>query len=571
MLFAIACQAPVGSDTGDGNTEPGRSGSAAIELGPDVLDYGLVIVGSSQERILSVRNVGHRAVDLDVAMAVDIPQAFTIQPEGLTVQPNDYENVTFTFNPEAWAVFDGFAVFSEDDVEVARAEVSIEVMADRDADGWGAERHGGGDCDDDDPSVHPGMDETWYDGIDTDCDGSDDFDADGDGDPSDEHGGTDCVDDDSRISGLPDTPGCLDGALDAAVVSTPLGIPATDAWMQDLDGDGYLDLLVVAPETGLTAASGPVTDVSDLTTATTWAGRGLQQGALADLDADGHDDAVLLDPESGAVQLVYGPLIDGATADGALKLRTPGAADRPVVAIPAGDINGDGRTDVAVGWSGRGAMPAAHPRVLLFTDADGQVDLRLHGPAASDAGASILGSGDLDGDGYADLLVGAPGGDGVVWLVSGPMEVDGDLSDSAARLDGGPGSGLGESLALIDDTPWISTGDLWYRLDGGWTGVRVLEEAIQAFPQGALVASDANEDGSTDLLVGMPADDGLAWMPEPSGDVAPAPLQLMGPGNAGLGRRAAVGDLDGDGHPDILLPAPGLGELLFVAGPVAHP
>ena len=58
-----------------------------------------------------------------------------------------------------------------------------------------------GDCDDTDPSVNPAAVETWYDGVDADCDGADDFDRDGDGDPSDLYGGLDCDDTDPFLSG----------------------------------------------------------------------------------------------------------------------------------------------------------------------------------------------------------------------------------------------------------------------------------------------------------------------------------------------------------------------------------
>ena len=57
-----------------------------------------------------------------------------------------------------------------------------------------------GDCDDQDITVNPGATETWYDGVDTDCDGGSDFDADADGDDSDAHGGTDCDDSNAAVN-----------------------------------------------------------------------------------------------------------------------------------------------------------------------------------------------------------------------------------------------------------------------------------------------------------------------------------------------------------------------------------
>ncbi|MCK6503362.1 putative metal-binding motif-containing protein [Myxococcota bacterium] len=68
--------------------------------------------------------------------------------------------------------------------------------SDQDCDTWTST-----DCDDHDHTVHPGKSETWYDGIDQDCDGASDFDADGDGLDSDLHGGSDCDDDDPSVGG----------------------------------------------------------------------------------------------------------------------------------------------------------------------------------------------------------------------------------------------------------------------------------------------------------------------------------------------------------------------------------
>lgn len=58
---------------------------------------------------------------------------------------------------------------------------------------------GDGDCADDDASVRPGAAEIWYDGVDQDCDGQDDFDRDGDGYRAIEWGGSDCADGDPSV------------------------------------------------------------------------------------------------------------------------------------------------------------------------------------------------------------------------------------------------------------------------------------------------------------------------------------------------------------------------------------
>jgi len=70
---------------------------------------------------------------------------------------------------------------------------------DADVDGYDADAYDGDDCDDEDPAVNPGVDEIWYDGVDGDCDGADDYDQDGDGHLSGEHGGDDCDDTDGTV------------------------------------------------------------------------------------------------------------------------------------------------------------------------------------------------------------------------------------------------------------------------------------------------------------------------------------------------------------------------------------
>ncbi len=93
------------------------------------------------------------------------------------------------------------------------------------------------DCDDNDADVYPGAPEIWYDGVDQNCDGLNDFDQDGDGDPSADFGGTDCDDTDPNVFNNAPT------------------------WYADNDGDGFGNLFV--SEVACTAPEGFVADNTD--------------------------------------------------------------------------------------------------------------------------------------------------------------------------------------------------------------------------------------------------------------------------------------------------------------------
>ena len=86
------------------------------------------------------------------------------------------------------------------------------------------------DCDDADSTVNIGVDEIWYDGIDQNCDGANDYDQDGDGEDSLDYGGTDCDDLNLDVNSLDD---------DGDGFSSCDG----DCWdtLEDEDGDGVLD------------------------------------------------------------------------------------------------------------------------------------------------------------------------------------------------------------------------------------------------------------------------------------------------------------------------------------------
>ena len=109
-------------------------------------------------------------------------------------------------------------------------------------DAWAVE---GGDCDDAEAAVNPSATEAPYDGVDADCDGSDDFDVDGDGERSDAHGGVDCDDTSSAVhTGATEV--CADGIDNNCDGATDDDGTGGGEWYIDGDGDGYGDVAVTA-------------------------------------------------------------------------------------------------------------------------------------------------------------------------------------------------------------------------------------------------------------------------------------------------------------------------------------
>ena len=99
---------------------------------------------------------------------------------------------------------------------------------DADEDGYESETYGGTDCDDGDEAVNPGVTDVWYDGLDQDCAGDSDYDADLDGYDHDSYGGLDCDDTDASIN-----PDGTESSTDDGIDEDCDGV---DEWDDDLDG-----------------------------------------------------------------------------------------------------------------------------------------------------------------------------------------------------------------------------------------------------------------------------------------------------------------------------------------------
>ena len=309
----------------------------------------------------------------------------------------------------------------------------------------------------------------------------------------------------------------------------------------DVNGDGFDDLIVGAPSAnsnnGLDSGSARVLSGSDGSVLYNFDGEstddyfGWSVSGAGDVNGDGTPDLIVGAPTA------FGPFRGRGSArvlsgsDGSVLYKFNGDTEGDVLGVAvsgAGDVNGDGFDDLIVGATGDDNNGDSSGSARVLSGSDGSVLYNFNGDSEGDVlGIAVSGAGDVNGDGFDDLIVGAPTDDN-----------NGDSSGSARVFSGSDGSVL-------------------YTFNG--------ESEFDRFGIAVSGAGDVNGDGFDDLIVGASwaNNDGLEGNFQGSARVlsgVDGQVLYNFTGNNGeyFGTSvSSAGDVNGDGFDDFIIGAPG--------------
>jgi hypothetical protein len=384
----------------------------------------------------------------------------------------------------------------------------------------------------------------------------------------------------------------------------------------DVNGDGYSDVIVGArqyiygtyPQTGEGAVFlflGSANGVSSTPAAMLKSNMigdqfGFSVSSAGDVNRDGFSDVIIGAPyykngqdDEGAFFIYHGSsaginMIPAAIVESNL----PGAPQLGYSVSCAGDVNKDGFSDAPNydknGLESVGAAFIYHGSANgIITTAAARVETNQW---AAQLGFSVAGAGDVNGDGYSDIITGAPGFDngqtdeGAAFVYFG--SANGIITSSPVMLEcNQAGAELGFSVATAGDINSDHLSDvvisamlysngqyeegavfIFYGKPGSISTIpaTIIEsnQTISAFGHSVASAGDVNGDGFIDIIVGAPAYKDaqsiggavFLYFGSPTGINISTPLIFKdNPDNGNLGFSvASAGDVNKDGVSDII-------------------